>query len=125
MTAILGLVRHADNVQRRRAGEVIFDIGSPTGTCMYVVREGQLAITVNGQTLEIVEPGGIVGEMALLDDEPRSATVVAHTDCEIVPIDRNRFLFMIAETPFFALAVMRVMAQRLRATTRRERSASS
>ena len=85
---------------------------------MYVVRSGQLTVTIGGRTVETVGPGGMVGEMALLDDEPRSATVIAHTDCEIVPVDRNRFLFMVRETPFFALAVMRVMAQRLRARTR-------
>ena len=122
MSEILGLVRHAENVERRRAGEVIFEASGP-GTCMYVVRSGEVAITVDGHVLETIGPGGMVGEMALLDDEPRSATVIAQTDCDLVPIDRKRFLFMVRETPFFALAVMRVMARRLRATTQRELSA--
>ena len=123
MSEILGLFRRAENVEQRRAGEVIFEAGAP-GTCMYVVKAGTLAITVDGHELEIVEPGGMVGEMALVDDEPRSATVIAQSDCELIPIDRKRFLYMVRETPFFALAVMTVMARRLRATTRREASAA-
>ncbi|HEU5100134.1 MAG TPA: Crp/Fnr family transcriptional regulator [Roseiflexaceae bacterium] len=59
-------------------------------------------------------PGGIVGEMALIDDRPRSATAVAATDCRLVPIDERRFTFLVQQTPMFALAVMRVMAERLR-----------
>ena len=56
----------------------------------------------------------IFGEMALIDDEPRSATVIARTDCRLLEVDRRRFEFMVSETPYFALAVMRVMADRLR-----------
>src|SRR5229473_1534528 len=72
---------------------------------------GQTIITsgTKGETMFIVE-------MALIDDDPRSATVVAKTDCRLVEIDRRRFEFMVSETPFFALAVMRVMADRLRKT---------
>ena len=52
--------------------------------------------------------------MALIDDSPRSATVVALTDVTVVPIQEQRFLFMVEHTPFFALRVMRVLANRLR-----------
>jgi CRP/FNR family transcriptional regulator, cyclic AMP receptor protein len=117
MDEILGLFRHAGNVERHPAGDIIFEEGSP-GTCMYVLRSGRLDVTIGGRVVEIVEAGGMVGEMSLFDDEPHSATVSAHTDCEIVPVDRQRFLFMLRETPFFALAVMRTMARRLRSQTR-------
>ena len=58
----------------------------------------------------------IFGEMALIDNEPRSATAVAITDVELVPISEKQFLFLVSQTPYFALKVMRILAQRLRAT---------
>ena len=58
----------------------------------------------------------IVGELALIDDEPRTASVVAKTDCQLVAVDRRRFQYMVQETPFFGLAVMKVLADRLRKT---------
>ena len=56
--------------------------------------------------------------MALIDDAPRSATAVARTDVELVPISEKQFLFLVSQTPFFALKVMRVLARRLRATNK-------
>jgi len=61
----------------------------------------------------------IVGELALIDDEPRSATVVARTDCRLVAVDRRRFEYMVQETPLFGIAVMKVLADRLRKTSAR------
>jgi len=58
----------------------------------------------------------IFGEMALIDNEPRSATALAITDVELVPISEKQFLFLVSQTPYFALKVMRILAQRLRAT---------
>jgi len=83
---------------------------------MYIVVDGDVEIRVGDTLLETAGPGSIFGEMALIDDDPRSATVVAKTDCRVVELDRRRFEFMVSETPYFALAVMRVMADRLRNT---------
>lgn len=52
--------------------------------------------------------------MALIDSEPRSATLVAETDCVVVPVGEKQFLFMASEAPYFALSLMRVLVQRLR-----------
>ena len=60
----------------------------------------------------------IFGEMALIDNQPRSATAVAVTDVELVPVSEKQFLFLVGQTPYFALKVMRVLAQRLRATNK-------
>jgi CRP-like cAMP-binding protein len=60
----------------------------------------------------------IFGEMALIDSEPRSATAVAITDVELVPISEKQFLFLVGQTPYFALKVMRTLAQRLRVTNK-------
>jgi CRP/FNR family transcriptional regulator, cyclic AMP receptor protein len=123
MADIAGLFRNAKDVEHRPKGAVVFEEGAPAGS-MYVVRRGQVAIRLGNLTLETVGEGGFLGEMALVDDRTRSATAVVIQDCELVPIDERRFLFLIRETPFFALAVMRTMARRLRAMNERaDRSA--
>ena len=57
------------------------------------------------------------GELALIDRRPRSATAVAVTACVLAPIDEKQFQFMVQQTPFFALQVMRVLTERLRRQT--------
>jgi CRP-like cAMP-binding protein len=123
MTDIAGLFRNAKDVEYHPQGTVVFEEGAPAAS-MYVVRRGHVAIRLGNLTLETVGEGGFLGEMALVDDRTRSATAVVIEDCELVPIDERRFLFLIRETPFFALAVMRTMARRLRAMNERaDRSA--
>jgi CRP/FNR family cyclic AMP-dependent transcriptional regulator len=118
----LNLFRHRERAAFA-AGQTVIETGGK-GDTMYVVFEGEIEIRTGDSELEVGGPGTIVGEMALIDDGPRSATVVAKTDCQMVPIDRRRFEFMVQETPFFALAVMRIMADRLRRVNTRVASAS-
>ena len=103
------------------AGQSVFKAGD-AGDSMYIVNEGEVEILDGATSLEVVGPGSIFGELALIDDEPRSATAVAKTDCKLVAVDRRRFEFMVTETPFFALAVMKVLADRLRRTNARIRA---
>ena len=103
------------------AGQYVVKSGE-TGQTMYIVMEGEVEILDGSIILEVAGPGSIVGELALIDDEPRSASVVAKTDCQLVPVDRKRFQYMTQETPFFALAVMKVLADRLRNKNVRTRS---
>jgi CRP/FNR family cyclic AMP-dependent transcriptional regulator len=98
---------------RFAAGDVVFSEGDK-GDAMYVVRSGELTIEKGGKVMETVGPGGVFGEMALIDGSPRVATVRAKTDCEVAPINEKTFLFLVHETPFFAIAVMRTLADRLR-----------
>jgi CRP-like cAMP-binding protein len=56
----------------------------------------------------------VFGEMAVVDKSPRMATAIAIEDSTLAVIDRNRFLFLVQETPMFALSVMSAMAARLR-----------
>ena len=109
----LDLFRNAREFESYPAGQVIFSAGE-TGSMMYVVKDGELEIIVNGKVVETVGSGGIVGELALIDTQPRSATVVAKTDCQLVPINEKRFTFLVQQTPYFSLHVMRVLANRLR-----------
>ena len=94
----------------------VFEEGDP-GDRFYVLKTGSVSLSSNGRELETIGPGGLFGELALLDREPRSATAVAQTDCELVSIDKRRFWFLVQETPYFAQIVMRVMADRLRRQT--------
>jgi len=98
---------------RFAASEVIFSEGD-RGDAMYVVRSGEVVIERGGRPMETLGGGGIFGEMALIDGSPRSATVRAKTDCVVAPINEKSFLFLVHETPFFAIAVMRTLADRLR-----------
>jgi CRP-like cAMP-binding protein len=97
------------------AGQTIFQEGEP-GNVLYILVEGQVDILINGQLLETLGPGDILGEMALIEDRPRSATAIARTDGLLTPITRQHFLTLIQRTPLFAIQVMRVLASRLRRT---------
>ena len=99
------------------AGEIIFSEGDPAGE-FFVVQSGEVEIRRGNRQLEILPQYGIFGEMALIDASPRSATAVAMTDVKLVAVGEKQFLFLIGNTPNFALNVMRVMARRLRATTK-------
>jgi CRP-like cAMP-binding protein len=85
---------------------------------MFVLIRGSARVFVGSTEVDRLAPGAIVGEMALIDHEPRSATVIAETECEFACVDEKRFRFLVAETPGFALEVMRTLAHRLRGTDR-------
>jgi CRP/FNR family cyclic AMP-dependent transcriptional regulator len=102
-------------------GQFVFKAGDQ-GEAMYIVVEGEVEILDGSVLLETSGQGSIVGELALIDDEPRSATAIAKTDCRLVAVDRRRFQYMVQETPLFALSVMKVLADRLRKKNMRIRS---
>jgi CRP/FNR family cyclic AMP-dependent transcriptional regulator len=107
------MFRNQENSESYPAHDTIFEKGDPR-TVMYVVQEGEVEIRLGGKVLEVVGPDGIFGEMAMVDGKPRTATAVARTDCKLVPIDQKRFQFLVQQTPYFALEVMRVLVERLR-----------
>jgi len=99
---------------RLEPGQLLFTNGDPSND-MYVVLEGTLTIRNGPVVYEDVGPGGIVGEMGLVEaHQPRSAMVYARTRAELVAIDEERFLSLVAANPGFALAVMRTLSRRLR-----------
>jgi CRP-like cAMP-binding protein len=100
-------------VRAFKQGEIIFREGDPA-TELYVIKSGRVEISTGNRLLATLDDHGIFGEMALIDKTPRSATVTAATDVELVPVNEKQFLFLVSQTPFFALKVMRVLAGRLR-----------
>jgi CRP/FNR family cyclic AMP-dependent transcriptional regulator len=105
-----------------RAGEIIFRAGESANE-FFVVREGTVAVEVNGAIIERLGSSEIFGEMALVEAKPRSATVVAETDCAVVPISEKQFLAMVEYAPSFSLAVIRTLAHRLRQANAHRRAA--
>jgi len=76
--------------------------------------QGTMTIPTN-RVVATLGPDDMFGEMALLDSSPRMATAVATVDTALAVINRHRFLFLVHETPTFALSVMSAMADRFRA----------
>jgi CRP-like cAMP-binding protein len=86
---------------------------------MYLLKKGRAEVRVGSQDVEEIGPGEIFGEMALIDQSTRSATVIALEDCEIVALNEEKFVELIQDAPYFALDVMRALVGRLRAMNRR------
>jgi CRP-like cAMP-binding protein len=107
------MLRSAFDSFRLPAGEVLFREGDE-GNRMYVVLEGSADILIGNTVVETATEGGIVGEMALIDDAPRAASVVVATPCRLVAVDRKRFHSLVQSNPAFATHVMKVLADRLR-----------
>ncbi|MEZ4517727.1 MAG: cyclic nucleotide-binding domain-containing protein [Chloroflexota bacterium] len=113
MPVTIDIFKYEKNVEYFSEGEVIFKAGDE-GHCMYVVQEGIVEVKLGDHLIDELGPGGVFGEMALVDNSPRSADVIAKTDCRVVPIDEDKFMSHVHRTPFFALQVMRLLAERLR-----------
>jgi CRP/FNR family cyclic AMP-dependent transcriptional regulator len=111
--SFMPLFRNVKNAVTFHAGDTIFNEGDE-GTVAYVILEGELEVMLHGRHLDTATQGSIVGEMALIDQARRSGTVTAKTDVRLAPIAQREFTYMIQETPFFALHVMHIMANRLR-----------
>ena len=107
------LFRSADNFESYAPGQTIFEEGQP-GDVLYVVKEGEVEILVGSDVVETLDAGEVFGEMALLESKSRSASARAKTACQIVPVNEQRFTFLVQQTPHFSLTVMRTMAERLR-----------
>ena len=115
--ATFSFFQNAEDFEIYTSGQTIFNKGD-AGTVMYVVKQGEVELQTDNRTFTTIGPGGIIGEMALIDQEPRSLTAVAKIECQLIPIDQKRFNFLVQQTPFFALEVMKIMAERLRAIHR-------
>lgn len=121
-----GLKRLSDFIQEKtvRAGELVFaehDLGDE----MYLVRSGRVSIQqdVAGErtTVDVVTTGGHFGEMAIIDDRPRSATAVAEEDTSLLVLHKNDFRSAVHDYPDIAFEVFRELTRRLRQSDNRYR----
>jgi len=101
--------------QRYNKGAVIMVAGQ-TGALMYVVLEGKVSISIRGAVVQYVGPGAVFGEMALIDQSPRSANAAAETDCVLLGINRQVFLNLIKSNPTFGSSLLTAVAERVRNT---------
>lgn len=82
---------------------------------MYVVIEGEVEVTLHGEPLGAEGPGGIIGEMAMINATIRSASATTLTKVKLARLNRDQFRTFVGDNAEFALHVMSVLANRLRA----------
>ena len=98
--------------------QVILEEGQ-VGTRMYAVLEGHVAVTINGAIVDRIGPGGMLGELALLDQSPRLATATAEDNVVLQPINRNAFIALVKLDAELGAALLAALAERLRYLTGR------
>lgn len=96
---------------RYEKGKTIMAEGT-AGALMYVVLEGRIAISIKGGLVARAAPGGVFGEMALVDQAVRAATAIAETDCALLALNRATFLQLVKTSPAFASALLAGLAER-------------
>ena len=110
---LVNLFQSSASIQSFSDGVTIFQQGD-LGEISYVLVSGEVDIHVNGQSIYKAQPGEILGIMALIDDKPRSATAIAIGDCQLAPLSKKDFLFLVQETPYFAIDIMKMLCDWLR-----------
>jgi CRP/FNR family transcriptional regulator, cyclic AMP receptor protein len=115
MLAALAQGLGEQNTVRYDRGKVIMVQGQ-AGAFMYVVLEGRVAISLRGTVVERVGPGGVFGEMALVDQGARTANANAETDCALLAINRQVFLNLVKADPTFGVSLLTAIAERVRNT---------
>jgi len=103
---------------RHHAGAVLFKEGT-AGALMYVVLEGRVAVSIKGNVVGRVGPGGMFGEMALVDQAARTASASAETDCALLAINRTVFMNLVKANPEFGAALLGAVAKRVRSIAER------
>jgi len=109
------LAKHAEIVDFR-AGDVLMKEGEP-GHEFYAIIDGEVGVTSGGETLAKLGPGAYVGEQALLDPGPRTATVTALGDTQTVLLSSREFYAAIDDVPGLSRKLLAGMARRLRQAT--------
>src|SRR5581483_5546127 len=87
------------------------------GIFMYVVFQGRVAISIQSRIVDTIGPGGVFGEMALVDESPRAATAVAQNECMLLAINRSDFLALVKAKPAFTASLLKAIAERLATMT--------
>ncbi|MEW5871923.1 MAG: cyclic nucleotide-binding domain-containing protein [Chloroflexota bacterium] len=119
----LAQVKSALKERQLATGEILFNQGDP-GNELVIVEEGKMAIFVPapgnpqvGQAIRVFQPGELLGEMALIDRKPRSASARAEEASTILTLSGDDFRRLLGESPEMTLAVMGGLSDRIRYTT--------
>ena len=96
-----------------KPGQTIFKEGE-LGDFMFVLLEGTVDVQVREKSVGTFEPVEAFGEMAVIEPSPRSATIIAKTNCRLARINKGRFLVLVRNRPEFALHVMTMLVERIR-----------
>lgn len=98
-------------------GEVIVRQGD-AGDCMYVIQEGSVGVYLerDGEEVLLAEPGvgELIGEMAIFERQPRSATVRAHGQARLLTVDKKNLLRRVHEDPSLAFRMVQTLSRRVR-----------
>jgi CRP/FNR family cyclic AMP-dependent transcriptional regulator len=105
------LARLADEIDFR-PGKTLIREGAP-GREFFILVDGTAQISRKGRRIDTAGPGDFFGEMALVADQPRNATVTTISDVDALVITARSFCDMIGDNPLIALKVMRAVAERL------------
>jgi CRP-like cAMP-binding protein len=100
----------------KESGEVIFSEGDP-GDALYLVLDGKVRVQQEEKLIAELSERTCFGEMDLLDSSPRSATVTAVSDTNLLKIARDEFHEILTEKPEIALGIIKVLSRRLRNAT--------
>lgn len=109
----LGRIARAGDEITLPAGKVITEEGEP-GHEAFVVLDGEVTVKRNNRKVSTLGSGSVIGELALLDNGPRTATSICATECELFVIDRRRFQALLDDVPTLSHKLMRRMAEWIR-----------
>ncbi len=113
LAEVVGLLEEAEV----KAGETIFEKGD-IGDCLYIIADGRVRVHDGEMTLNYLGWRDVFGEMAVLDPEPRSASVTAAEDTVLLRLDRAPLYEVMAERPEVASGIIRILSRHLRARMR-------
>jgi len=110
------LFDHETNTVQLAPGEFLYREGDKADN-MFVLLDGEIDIRV-GDYAKTAGKGALIGQAALIEERPRAANAVAKSACRLVPIDRQRFDFLVQQHPQFATYAMKSLVDHLRHVTR-------
>jgi CRP-like cAMP-binding protein len=119
----LAEIKRALQTRQLKAGEVLFNQGDP-GDELILVKEGEISIYApiegskgNERPIRVFKPGEMLGEMAIIDEQPRSLSARAKAASTILTLEQNQFKELLSENPEMGFAVMAGLNDRIRYTT--------
>jgi CRP/FNR family cyclic AMP-dependent transcriptional regulator len=123
--AEIPLFRGSTTSQLRAVAKLTTEIEAPRGTVLcregevgrqcFVIRQGRARVTIGGDEVATIGPGDVLGELSLLDGQPRVATVTAVSEMHLVVLSRTEFHELLAESPAVSRRIIEALGARLRA----------